>query len=98
MGSTPRLRIASFGALLLLVGSLPGCATLSQSEIKFLETRELGLGYDEAYRAAANGLFSLGYAISHSDKASGILGARARHARGQVERDVSVDSAHGHDL
>ncbi|MFQ5462837.1 MAG: hypothetical protein ACE5E5_09445 [Phycisphaerae bacterium] len=66
----------STGTLLLLVGLMPGCASMSQSEIKFLETRELDLGYDDAYRAAANGLFSLGYAINHSDKSSGILSAR----------------------
>jgi len=76
MGFPFGLRGASRGAWLLLLGLMPGCATLSQSEIRFLETRELDLGYDEAYRAAANGLFSLGYAINHSDKASGILGAR----------------------
>lgn len=52
---------------------LTGCATLTQSEIKFLESRELDLSYNEAYRAAANGLFSLGFTINHSDKESGIL-------------------------
>jgi len=76
MRCTSDFSVASTGALLLLVGLMPGCASMSQSEIKFLETRELDLGYDEAYRAAANGLFSLGYAINHSDKASGILSAR----------------------
>ncbi len=52
-----------------------GCATttMTQAEIKFLETRELDLPYDEAYTAATNGLFSLGFTISHSDKESGIL-------------------------
>ncbi len=51
-----------------------GCMQpLTQSEIKNLETRELSLPYDNAYKAAANGLFSLGFAVEHSDKASGIL-------------------------
>lgn len=58
-------------AVLTVAGS--GCATLTQSEIKFLETRELDLSYDDAYQAAANGLFSLGFTINHSDKESGIL-------------------------
>jgi len=50
---------------------------LTQAEIKMLETRELDLPYDEAYHAAANALFSLGFTVSHSDKSSGILsGAR----------------------
>ena len=59
-----------FGAVMAAVS---GCAQLTQSEIKFLETRELDLPYGEAYMAAANGLFSLGFAIEHSDKESGII-------------------------
>lgn len=50
-----------------------GCTTLSQAEIKALETRELDLPYDEAYQAAMNGLFSLGFTIEHSDKPSGVV-------------------------
>ena len=46
---------------------------MTQSEIKALETREMDCAYDDAYRAAANGLFSLGFTVSHSDKESGIL-------------------------
>jgi|GEM_PF-7036620 len=70
-------RIVTVGMVALLV---EGCksATTSQAEIKYFETRELALSYDEAYTAAANGLFSLGYAIDHSDKESGILSA-TRH-------------------
>ena len=54
------------------VGS-SGCAQPTQAEIKMLETREMDCSFDEAYRAAANGLFSLGFAIEHSDKDSGII-------------------------
>lgn len=54
-----------------VVGS--GCATMTQAEIKALQTREIDLPYDEAYQAAMNGLFSLGFTIEHSDKASGVL-------------------------
>ena len=53
-----------------------GCATMTQSEIKALETRELDLPYDEAYDAAMNRIFSLGFTIDHSDKESGIMTGR----------------------
>ena len=65
-----------FVVVVFVTTTLTGCATITQSEIKFLETREMDLPYDEAYRAAANGLFSLGYAIDHSDKESGILSSK----------------------
>ena len=55
-----------------LIGSC-GCTQLTQAEIKALETREMDCPFDEAYKAAANGLFSLGFAIEHSDKESGIV-------------------------
>jgi len=72
----------AFRALPVLAVSLVvGCKTMTQSEIKFLETRELDLPYDNAYKAAANGLFSLGFAIDHSDKESGILSARQHDPR-----------------
>lgn len=59
--------------LVSLVALTAGCTQLTQSEIKFLETRELDLAYEEAFTAAANGLFSLGFTVDHSDKDSGIL-------------------------
>lgn len=70
-------RALSGTALILL---LSGCAStrITQAETKALETRELDLGYDEAYKAAANGLFSLGFTIDHSDKASGIVSGKRR--------------------
>jgi hypothetical protein len=55
-----------------LIG-LTGCTQLSQAEIKALETREMDCPFDEAYKAAANGLFALGFTIAHSEKESGIL-------------------------
>ena len=66
---------------MLVITCSQGCTQLSQSEIKFLETRELDLPYDEAYQAAANGLFSLGFTIEHSDKESGILTGRVHDPR-----------------
>lgn len=38
-----------------------------------IEVRRLEVPYDLAYRAATQAMFSLGYSIEHSDKASGIL-------------------------
>jgi hypothetical protein len=69
--------VASVSTALFVAILVSGCQkSLSQAEIKFLETRELDLPYDRAYKAAANGLFSMGYAIDHSDKESGILSAK----------------------
>lgn len=63
-------------AAVVLIGAAfgsSGCVQLTQSEIKALETREMDCSFDEAYKAASHGLFSLGFTISHSDKESGIL-------------------------
>ena len=54
--------------------ALTGCAhTMTQSEIRFLETRDLHRTFDQTYDAAVNALFSLGLTIDHSDKNSGII-------------------------
>ncbi len=55
------------------LGGSTGCAPMTQAEIKMLETREMDLPFDDAYQAAMNGLFSLGFTIEHTDKASGIM-------------------------
>ncbi len=52
---------------------ISGCAPLTQAEVKALETRELDLPYNEAYQAAMNGLFSLGFTLDHTDMASGVV-------------------------
>ena len=50
----------------------------SQLGARQIEIRTLDVPYEVAYRAATQALFSLGYSIDHSDKASGILtGSRA---------------------
>lgn len=70
------MRLQRYSAPLVLVLAIvfaAGCSTLTQAEIKFLETREMDYPYDEAYKAAANALFALGFTIGHSDKDSGIL-------------------------
>lgn len=67
-------------ATLALV-SATGCSTLTQTEIKFLETRELDLPYDAGYEAALNAMFSIGLVITHSDKHSGVItGQSGDHA------------------
>ena len=73
---------ARFGAALALaiVVSAAGCATtgtMTQAELKFLETREIDLPYQEAYTAALNAMFSLGLQITHSDKSSGVISGQA---------------------
>jgi len=51
-----------------------GCSQqLTQTEIKYLETRELDGPYDEIYDASLNAMFSLGLSIVHTDKQSGIV-------------------------
>lgn len=59
--------------IIVFTNLVTGCAQPTQAEIKMLETREMRCTYDDAYKAAANGLFSLGFSVTHSDKDSGIL-------------------------
>ena len=65
---------------MFLVGLFPASAfsqTASDDPTQLgsrqLEVRNLDVNYDTAYRSAMQALLSLGYSISHSDKASGIL-------------------------
>lgn len=58
----------------LTVGMVAGCShSLTQAEIKFLETREINRPYPQVYDAALNAIFSLGMTIQHSDKSSGVI-------------------------
>lgn len=51
-----------------------GCAPqLTQTEMKFLETRELDGPDADVYEAALNAMFSMGLSIQHTDKQSGII-------------------------
>jgi hypothetical protein len=58
---------------------LAGCVTTpstqdpTQLAARQIEVRELEVPYEVAYGAATQAMFSLGYKIDHSDKASGIL-------------------------
>ncbi len=57
---------------------LAGCAsTPNQSELKFLETRQMGIPYSPAYDAALNAVFSMGLTITHTDKGSGVISAQS---------------------
>jgi hypothetical protein len=38
-----------------------------------METRDMRISYDAAYKAATNAFFAIGYTIKHLDKASGII-------------------------
>ncbi len=72
-----RVRVPILLLMIVPIGPLTGCRTLSQSEIKFLETRDMTLPYQEAYQAALNGMFSMGLQIIHSDKQSGVISGQA---------------------
>lgn len=56
-----------------------GCASAphpdspGQLATREMETRDLFLSYYNAYRAATNAFFALGYTIKHTDKATGII-------------------------
>jgi hypothetical protein len=73
------LLLKAAGALLGLSALITssGCATVTQTEIKMLETRELDLPYDAAYNAALNAMFSMGLSIQHTDKASGVISGQS---------------------
>lgn len=62
----------------LCLAALTGCVSNpTQAEIKFLETREIDLPYEETYTAAVNTMFSMGMTITHTDKASGVISAQS---------------------
>lgn len=59
-----------------------GCSQMTQSEMKFLESRDLDAPYAEVYDAALNAMFSMGLVISYTDKESGIItGQSGDHAQ-----------------
>lgn len=65
--------------LMIVLFFLAGCVTTpstqdpTQLAARQIEVRELEVPYEVAYGAATQAMFSLGYKIDHSDKASGIL-------------------------
>ncbi len=76
--NTPQTETSAVLLVTLLLFGACGChGHRSQSELKFLETRELHLPYGQAYDAALNAMFSMGLSITHSDKASGVITAQS---------------------
>src|SRR3989338_1073701 len=73
--------LALAGVVALIFSSAHGQTTTddpTQLGARQIEVRTLDVSYDIAYRSATQALLSVGYSISHSDKASGILtGSRA---------------------
>lgn len=73
-------------ALLVVSGLFSGCVTTdskpqTQTEIKTFETRTVDAPFEQVYSAATEGLFDLGYTISHSDKSTGVLVGQKRVLR-----------------
>jgi len=60
----------------------------SQLGSRQIEVRTLDVNYDTAYRSATQALLSIGYAISHSDKTSGILTGSRTVGVTQMREDV----------
>ena len=50
-----------------------GCTQMTQSEMKYLESRDIDAPYPDVYDAALNAMFSMGLVIIHTDKESGII-------------------------
>ena len=83
-------------------GCLPATPTFSPSEqdptqlgARQLEVRSLDVPYDDAYRAATQAMFSLGYSIKHSDKASGILAGTRMIGIKEAKEDQQAKAAMG---
>ena len=66
----------------------PAVADPSQLGARQIEVRILDVPFEVAYRAATQALFSIGYSISHSDKASGILTGSRTVGVTEMKRDV----------
>ena len=72
--TTMRIFLCLTGAMAFTTG----CASnkLTQSEIKYLQTRQIDRPFHQTYDAALNAMFGLGYSITHTDKQSGIIAAQ----------------------
>lgn len=61
-----------------------GCASApsippGQLATRDMETRDMRISYDAAYKAVSNAFFAMGYTIKHSDKSSGIIVGSKSH-------------------
>jgi hypothetical protein len=79
-----RLGICLFLIFILGCASAPQTTSPGQLVTRDMETRDLVLSYDAAYRAATNAFFALGYTIKHTDKITGIIvGSKSDPGRGK---------------
>ncbi len=74
----PKIQVLTLTAILVCFASPAAFGQTTSDDptqlgARQLEVRSLDTNYDTAYRSAMQALLSLGYSISHSDKASGIL-------------------------
>ena len=76
-GSKACLGVALTLAIMIAAAGCATAGSMTQAELKFLETREIDLSFHEAYDAALNAMFSLGLQITHSDKSSGVISGQA---------------------
>ena len=84
------LAIAGLCVALTSTAALDQTASEDPSQLgaRQIEVRTLDVNYDTAYRSAMQALLSLGYSISHSDKASGILTGSRTVGVTQMREDV----------
>lgn len=75
-----KLRYLSLFFVLMCLFGVIGCAFFegmggpqSQAAKKAFETRMVDAKYNDVYAAAIESMFDLGYTVSHTDKATGIV-------------------------
>jgi len=66
----------------------PSVQDPSQLGTRQIEVRTLDVPYEHAYRAATQAFFSIGFSITHSDKASGILTGSRTVGVTQMKQEV----------
>lgn len=54
---------------------------MTQSELKYFETRPIDAPFDAVYEAAIEAFFDLGYTMTHSDRGSGVLVGEKRRKK-----------------
>ncbi|MEM4721359.1 MAG: hypothetical protein QXT73_04795 [Candidatus Methanomethylicaceae archaeon] len=79
------IKLASYLWVIFLIGCASGPSTPpGQLATRDMETRDMRISYDAAYKAVSNAFFAMGYTIKHSDKASGIIvGSRSDPGTGK---------------
>ena len=61
--------------IVFIIGGCGGAGGIAPGQLatKSIETRQIEADFDTSYRAATHAFFALGFTISHSDKAGGII-------------------------